>query len=352
MLKKNIIYTYPTYSSFVAKDYEVFKKRFDVKSFPFRAYPKWRVPFVFLRQFFFLLFNLHRTDYYVTQFGGYLSFLPSFFGKVCKKKNFIILCGTDCVSFPSIGYGNFSKKILGLFTKWSYQLASYLVPIHENLILHDYTYQSNDFPKQGYLYFCPRVKTPAKVIHNGYDSTLFYLREGVRKNKMQFITVAGGLEDRRRQLIKGIDLILEAAPFFPDALFTIIGWDSTDHEVILPSNVKIFPSVDYTKVVNLYQEPAFYLQLSMSESFGNALCEAMLCECIPVGTAVGAMPFIIGDTGFILPYKDVELLKPIINQCLSLTDAAIIQLGQKARRRISDYLSMEKRELALLQLVD
>jgi len=40
------------------------------------------------------------------------------------------------------------------------------------------------------------------------------------------------------------------------------------------------------------------------EGLRNALCEAMLCECIPVGTERNGIPIAIGDAGFYVPYGD------------------------------------------------
>ena len=39
----------------------------------------------------------------------------------------------------------------------------------------------------------------------------------------------------------------------------------------------------------------------------NVLCEAMLCECIPIGNKVFGIPEVIGDTGFIFEgTKDID----------------------------------------------
>jgi len=41
------------------------------------------------------------------------------------------------------------------------------------------------------------------------------------------------------------------------------------------------------------------------ERLPNALhCEAMLCECVPVGTRYCGIPTAIGDTGLYVPYGD------------------------------------------------
>ena len=66
----------------------------------------------------------------------------------------------------------------------------------------------------------------------------------------------------------------------------------------------LIPKITQRELINYFSMSRFYLQLSFSEGFGNALCEAMLCECVPIGSNVGAIPFIINDTGFILKKKD------------------------------------------------
>ena len=40
------------------------------------------------------------------------------------------------------------------------------------------------------------------------------------------------------------------------------------------------------KLRNYYSKSQFHFQLSMYEGFGLALCEAMLCRCIPIGSSV------------------------------------------------------------------
>ena len=42
----------------------------------------------------------------------------------------------------------------------------------------------------------------------------------------------------------------------------------------------------------------------MREGLPNALCEAMLCECVPVGTDVQGIRTAMGDAGFYVPYGD------------------------------------------------
>ena len=93
----------------------------------------------------------------------------------------------------------------------------------------------------------------------------------------------------------------------------------------------------------------YYLQLSMSEGFPNALCEAMMCECIPIVSNVSSMPFIIGDTGKILMKKDSNLLKEIIYK--SLLESNKLEQGVKARNRIINEFSFQKREQKLVEAI-
>jgi glycosyltransferase involved in cell wall biosynthesis len=92
----------------------------------------------------------------------------------------------------------------------------------------------------------------------------------------------------------------------------------------------------------------FYLQLSMSEGFPNALCEAMLSGCIPIVSNVGAMPFIVGETGYVLNKKDPDLLVQHINHAL---ESNLPELSLKARNRISDAFPLRNRADQLIKSI-
>jgi glycosyltransferase involved in cell wall biosynthesis len=345
-MRKQILYFCTNYSSFVNKDIAIFQKEFEVNPFLFSVKNKYLTPFSFIKQFFFILMNIFKADIIVCQFAGYHSFFPVLFAKLFSKPSLLILGGTDCVGFPSIHYGNFQKVFLSKFTKWSCRLASHLSPVHESLMMYDYTYQKNDFKKQGLLFFCPELKTPYTVIYNGYDEKKWFRNSEKKKNT--FITVAGGLKMSFTFQLKGIDLILEVAPLFPDCEFTIIGANETMHLPIRSKNVKLIPVMKHEELIKFYSESEFYLQLSMSEGFPNALCEAMLCECIPIVSNVGAMPDITGDTGFIFKNRDVKNLEELIRTALASDNKS---LSVNARKKIMDNYQESEREKKLLSLV-
>jgi glycosyltransferase involved in cell wall biosynthesis len=96
----------------------------------------------------------------------------------------------------------------------------------------------------------------------------------------------------------------------------------------------------------------FYIQLSISEGFPNSICEAMLLECIPIGTCVGAMPDIIGDTGIVITENDFDKIKNEIQRLVRLDPEAKEVLSQKARRRISERYPLSKREALLVRYID
>lgn len=348
-MKKQILYFHTNLSSFVKKDIEILEKKFIVKQFLFNASSKALLPFVFAKQKLFLLLNVFNASLIVCQFGGYHSFLPVLFAKIFNKRSLIITGGVDCVSYPSFNYGYLHKFPLGLFTKWSYRLANHIAPKHDSLMMSEDNYYSVDFPKQGIKYFIPGLKTPFTAIHNGYDAEKWKRISPKKKNT--FITICGGWEYSFQQQLKGIDLIFAVAKFFQECQFLIVGVPLASSEGTEnkppSSNIKFIPPQKNENLVNFYSEAEFYLQLSISEGFPNALCEAMLCECIPIVSDVGAMPEIIGDSGFILKKRDIDLLKKIIGEAMICDKET---LSKKAKKRIEENYTLEKREKKLLAL--
>jgi glycosyltransferase involved in cell wall biosynthesis len=78
----------------------------------------------------------------------------------------------------------------------------------------------------------------------------------------------------------------------------------------------------------------------------NTLCEAMLCECIPIGSNVNGIPDAIGDTGIIVKKRDVMELEAGLRKALELNT------GGKASNRIKENFSFELREKNLISALE
>lgn len=344
---RKILYFYPSDTSFIRTDRELLSRNFSVGSFLFDGRKKILTPWQFILQFFFLLANSRKAKAFMCNFAGYHSFLPALFGKWFHKPCILILAGTDCVSFPSINYGNFNRKLLGRFTKWSLELCTHTCPVHASLVISDYTYTNDDYPRQGYLYFCKSAQKKFTEIPYGYDQHKFFLT-GDTRTPNSFLTVTQSI---RKQVYfrKGIDMMIEIAKRFPGYSFTIIGKDTDKIETAIPSNLQLLAPVKFEELVYHYNRHEFYLQLSICEGFPNALCEAMLCGCIPIGSRVAAIPEIISDTGFILEHKNLNELEALIRKANTSNRHILSNLAHK---RIRENFTLERRAAALKSVID
>lgn len=88
----------------------------------------------------------------------------------------------------------------------------------------------------------------------------------------------------------------------------------------IPKNLEVIGKLPAEEVIKHYQEARVYCQLSMREGLPNAVCEAMLCGCIAVGSDVQGVRTAIDDHGFLVPYGDVEATCDAIRKALSTDD--------------------------------
>ncbi len=341
-----ILHTYFYNSSFINKDKIIFSSIGQVTSNFFDLSKKHLLPLQFLKQLLFLLYYGWRTDIFICQFAGYHSFLPCLFAKITGKKSIIISGGTDCVSFPGIGYGNFYRPYLKTFTKWSYQLCSQLAPKHETLYLTQYDYDNKEPAEQGIKAFVKGLDKKVTAIPNGYDPDQWPLLHRERKAN-SFITLSGSFEYPFQVALKGIDLILAVAGSFPECSFTIAGvpvWKDLGN---VPSNVHILPPVPHSELPVLFNGHAYYLQLSMAEGFPNALCEAMLCGCTPIVSHVFSMPEIVGENGYQLKKRSADALRALLSKALigSCHDPV------HNRKLIAERFTFENRKQAFQKLI-
>ena len=338
MKKEKALYFFMGKSSFVKKDADIFSEFYNLKTFNFEFGDKWKIPFQLIHQFFFILANVLSSRICFIQLSGFHSVLPTLIFKLFGKKSIIIAAGTDCHSFPSIGYGNYQRLFLGIATKLSFKLCTWIVPKHHTLWHTKYTYDLSDFPEQGIAYFNKGIKKPHVIIENGFDTSKF--KKSSISTPNSFITISGLLDRVSQQKLKGIDLIIETAKAFPNYNFTIVG-AKKDYFSVLPSNIQLLPITSNEELPGILSQHQYYLQLSMAEGFPNALCEAMLCECIPIGSNVFSIPEIIGETGYILKTRKIDDLIDLIR---SLNTNASLKNGTSARERIVKNYSIEKRK--------
>ena len=184
-----------------------------------------------------------------------------------------------------------------------------------------------------------------EYVPTGYDPE--YWKPTGKKDNI-IITVGGIVDSVVKR--KGFKTFIKAAERIPDSKFVIVGKhiDSSIDELkdISKNNVEFTGFVSDEELLRWYQKSKVYCQLSRYEGLPNALCEAMLCECIPVGTKNCGIPTAIGNTGFYVPYNDVKETANAINKALKNQN-----LGKKARNRIKTQFPISLREKKLIDII-
>lgn len=351
MADKAIVYNYQKQTSFIQQDKESLEDAYHLMMFSFD--PKSNVAYFLciFKQIYFLLANWRKYDVIVSQIAAYHTFIPSILSRLNLKKHVIILHGTDCNVIPEIIYGNLGKWPLCWFTKKSLQMATLLLPVSYQLIENDSNYLSQSKARFGLKNNITKFKTPIHVIFNGLDNSIFKIKH-VQRIEFSFLTVALDLGNHRNYLLKGIDLILDLAKKYPKYKFSIIGSDTIyGYNGDLP-NVNVIGKVNHVNLPDIYNQHRFYLQLSMSESFGLSLCEAIMCGCIPVVSDVGMMAEIVGHFGYVLKEKDQKPLEQLINLAIDQNVNDNIGLMEKRRISVIERFDHAIRKKALIEVIN
>lgn len=344
-----ILFFYPVSSTFIQTDIGLLSGRYEVLTFGLNLPAKFFLPLRLLAQLVFLIRYGRSAAAFVCFFAGYSSLLPALIGKWLGKPCLIIVAGTDAACFPSIGYGNYTRALLSRATSASLRRASAILPVHESLVAQHYDYDESGWPAQGFSLFASGTEeVPAYPVYFGYDSALFRPAPGVHPEPGTFISV-GDMSVPTLFRRKGFDLIAAFAALRPDLKFTLVGWDGKSR-VDVPSNVRLLPFMPQEELVRNMSAHEYYFQLSLMEGFPNALAEAMLCGCIPIGSSVSAIPFMIGTAGYVLRRRNVDELAALVEKALA--DPRRKNLPQAARKRIARMFTLEKRSEGLFQAIE
>jgi glycosyltransferase involved in cell wall biosynthesis len=315
-------------SPFVKRDLNLLQRRYEVRTlrviFSKRRIMKsiWCL-FKTIREVFW-------ADLTFSWFAGTHAFFLVFFSKLFGKKSTIVVGGYEVANLQEQNYGYLLKR-KNLF-KLKYTLANASLV----LAVSDYIFKEiGKFSKTQNV----------KILYNGVDTDRFHKPNGIKKENL-VITVAYKNPNIK---IKGLDTFLAVSSELPDVKFMLIGLNRElikQLEKEAPKNVEFVPTISATELIALYQRAKVFCQLSFIEGFGMALAEAMSCECTPVVTSLGALPEIVGKTGFYVIYGDTDSTVQAIKKALTF------ESGKMARKRILKYFNSKNREKKLIDLLD
>ena len=266
-------------------------------------------------------------------FAGWHTLPMVYYAKKYNKPSIIIVGGYDAVSFPEIGYGAFSNFKESVAAKYVLESADLLLPVSSFL--------AGELRKHAKI-------SKAKILSVPLGCDVNFWKPNGKKENM-VLTVASA-KNITRMKVKGLDIFVRTAKYIPEAKFVVIGVEgmAREHlESMAPDNVKLIGYTPNEKLLPYYQKAKVYAQLSITESFGYAICEAMLSGCIPVCSKRGAMPEVVGNAGFYAPYGDIKATAQAIKTALNAPE----ELGLKARARIIQLFPLERRERALVKLI-
>lgn len=319
--KKRILFIYPFLSSYIEKDLNILKEEFEVIPFHYKG----------KKDLFRLLKNVLTTDFNVSWFILGHATSAVLFSKIFRKKSVIIAGGWDVVSMPEIGYGAMRSKKRIKRTQSALKRANKIIAVSEST-------------KKWVLRWVER--DDVITMYHGFDAEKF-TPKGKKEN---IVVTVGKLKDEVAIRIKGLDTFVKAAKLLPDVKFVLIG----DHDPNLaekwrakaPPNLEIMDFLPQDRLIEYYQKARVYAQLSYQESFGCALAEAMLCECVPVVTRKGAIPEVVGDVGFYVEYGDDK------GTSSKIKEALVSDKGGQVRKRIMALFPLENRKNHLKKILN
>ncbi len=349
MNQRTLAYVAPEAYAFVKKDVEGLRAYgVTVHAHMFGTRSAWQVPVAMLRQLMFLL-RVKRAGVrtVLAHFAGYHTILPVLLG----FRTHIIIAGADACSFPGIAYGSFRKPMMRRAMAFSMRRAETLMPVHASLERFTNSFSRFGPREQGYARFVPRLQTPSVPITYGFDAQAW--SPGMREQSRQgaLCMAVGTVSGNAIHFRKGVDLIMEAARAMPAMSFTVVGSADVRSYTDLPANLTMLGRVSQGELSELLHRHSIYLQPSVMEGFPNALCEAMLCGCIPIVSHVTSMPGIVGDIRLVVPQRESHLLVDALNRVLALSMAELERLRELMRERAGSY-TMDSRISALLSAIE
>ena len=343
-----ILYFKTKESTFILKDQQILQGNFDTGTFRINTSTTFKYVLSIIKVTLYLAFFSWKYDVFFIRFADWHTAILAFFKKLYNKKLFIVIGGYDVAAIQEINYGAHINKRRSKFINYSLRNATWLLPNSKSLIYYENMFISDQIVYGGIEYFVKKTNARIQVVPNGFDSNIWKPIKDIPKRKMA-LTVAM-VNDMKTFYLKGLDKFIQCAFSLPNYEFVIIGLNISlieKNNIDYPQNIKIMGPQLPHQLLRYYSEAKLFCLFSLSEGMPNVLCEAMLCECIPVGTNVTSIPEIIENTGFIIKERNLSAYLIEVNKAFEAEKSLQIL----ARKRIMEYFSFEKREKKLVEII-
>jgi glycosyltransferase involved in cell wall biosynthesis len=275
-----------------------------------------------------------RADVSFSWFGSVYTFFMVLGAKLARRRSIVMLGGVDVAKEPAMEYGIWRSRWKGMLLGYALDAADKVYAV--DMSLRDTLERSSG-----------RKWRKVEWLPTGYD-TEFWRPHFPKEDIILCVATCNAPE---RAGVKGLDLLIEAARRLSHLQFHAIGIEPDVIEHLAkdaPPNIHLHPPVRRAALLGYYQRARVYCQPSRREGLPNALCEAMLCGCIPVGAGVGGIPTAIGDCGFVVEPGSVEALCEGIARACEAPES----LGARAHDRIAGNFPKERRESTLVRIIN
>jgi len=325
----------PGNSSFIRIDEEILGSEYNLKSISLNQ-SKGRLTYLFniLKAVIFILFSPATKKIFIW-FADYHALPVCLLGKALGKQVVIFIGGMDAVCYPKLMMGVYTSLVRGFCARTSLRNCDLIIANHEALISSSNTYYNPKGHPEGIRNLIPNLKTATAVVYNAIHpiDNIDFVKD--RGNSILSVGTTPRFMDVYN---KGYDLVIEAARRNPQWQFKIVGIQERwlpelekRFRVSRIGNLKLIPYLEQPELYSLYQNSQVYLQLSISEGMPNALMEAMLCGCIPIGSRVAGIVPLISNYGFLLGEPNLGTLATYIEKAMQMRD----------RYPISEYIKQE-----------
>lgn len=328
-----ILFVYNYLATFTRIDLDILRSQHDVRE----LYVRHNSLAALVKSTYEAIKGVLWCDLVFAWFGAFHALLPFLLAKLFGKPCVVVASGYDVANEPEINYGNMRPGLRRWIGKLVFRLADQVLPVSQFAARE--TIQNTGVSPQK-IQVIPHGIPVADV---GVD---------VENVMRQPIVLTVGAINELNLTCKGLINFAQLAALLPRCIFMVIGphqeaCAAQRLRKIAPPNLFLPGPMEYGDLRKFMYTVSVYVQLSYYESFCMALAEAMQAGCIPVVVDKAALPEVVGDTGFIAPYGDLQQIARFIESALSSNTHA----RKLASQRIQMVYSLNARKRALLKVI-